>query len=329
MTTGEKALDLTRSLVTNTILPSAVLGIATSAGTVELAAFGASGSRTAHIGDRYPLFSITKPLVGLATMRAVEAGQLSLTAPLSDALPEFGTNRTDIVTLEHLLTHRSGISEPPLDTPNGLRPTLLTAGADFAAGSMTRYSTLAFEGVAAMLEDATGVPLATSIDSLASSVGATGLNFDADDTHPVFDAAELGLDYPALQKLKHPGAGLYSSADDLLSVGSSLLRGDGAVVHPLTQTAMLRPYTVGIPKLAPYTEDRGQDWGLTWNLRHAAPGLLERRVFGHGGWAGTEFWIYPDLDLCFVLLTNIANPSRLGFNSDLLHNAVVTDYAPR
>jgi CubicO group peptidase (beta-lactamase class C family) len=85
---------------------------------------------------------------------------------------------------------------------------------------------------------------------------------------------------------------------------------------------MLRPLTGGLPKLEPYPVERGQDWGLGWNLRHSAPGLLERGVFGHGGWAGTEFWLYPELGVCFVLLTNLATPGRLGYDSDPLFNAV-------
>ena len=102
-----------------------------------------------------------------------------------------------------------------------------------------------------------------------------------------------------------------------------LLRNDGSLVAPVTFEAMRRPLTAGLPKLEPYVESRGQDWGFTWNLRHSAPGLLARDTFGHGGWAGTEFWITPSLGVCFVLLTNIADGvGRFGIDADELHNAV-------
>jgi CubicO group peptidase (beta-lactamase class C family) len=319
------AFDWARRQVSGGLLPTAVLGIASSAGVLALDAFGVQNGRTTAASDTYPLFSITKPLVGLTALRAVERGQLSLTAPLQQARPAFGANRTDTVRLHHLLSHTSGIADPALDTPDGLEHALMTGAADFAAGSMTRYSSIAFAGVQALVEHATGRSLDAELADLSRAAGMPGLSFDVDDRnpHPVVDAAEQGLDHAAMHALRHPGAGLYATAEDLLSLGSALLRGGGDVVHPSTVAAMLRPQTTGLPKLAPYPAERGQDWGLGWNLRHSAPGLLEQRVYGHGGWAGTEFWVYPDLDLCFVLLTNIVSPSRLGVEADQLHNAVV------
>ncbi|TFB67700.1 class A beta-lactamase-related serine hydrolase [Cryobacterium sp. Hz9] len=318
------AFDWVRRQINGKRLPTAVLGVATSAGVAELDAFGVQNGRSTTVTDHYPLFSITKPLVALVALRAVEQGQLSLTAPVAQALEAFGANRTDTVRLQHLLTHTAGIAEPPLETPGGLEHALVSGAADFAAGSMTRYSSIAFAGVQALIEHATGRSLDAELADLAEVAGMPGVTFDiACNPHPVVDAAALGLDYAAFQELRHPGAGLYARADDLLALGSALLRGGDDVVHPATVAAMLRPCTAGLPKLAPYPVEAGQDWGLGWNLRHAAPGLLEQRVYGHGGWAGTEFWIYPERDLCFVLLTNIASPSRLGLDSDQLHNAVV------
>ncbi len=76
--------------------------------------------------------------------------------PLASAVPEFGAGRDDIVRLRHLASHTSGIIEPPLDAPQGLRPALLAPGRDFAAGTVSRYSSVAFEGIAAMIAHATG-----------------------------------------------------------------------------------------------------------------------------------------------------------------------------
>jgi CubicO group peptidase (beta-lactamase class C family) len=307
------------------ILPSAVFGVADAGGVLALDAFGASGTRRATVSDHYPLFSITKPIVALTALRAVERGLLTPMTPLDAAMPGFGPGRTDTVRLVHLLSHTSGIAEPPLHAPLGLAASILGAGADFPAGTMSRYSSIAFAGVQALVEHATGATLAHELASLATDAGIPGLTFDEGcDPHPVFDAAEQGLDYPALTRLRHPGAGLFATAGDLLALGSALLADDGRVVHQSTTSAMLRPRTAGLPKLAPYPAEQGQNWGLGWNLRYDAPGLLEQRVYGHGGWAGTEFWVYPTLGVCFVLLTNIASPSRLGLDVDQLHNAVVS-----
>ncbi|MGY4859411.1 serine hydrolase domain-containing protein [Cryobacterium sp. AP23] len=325
----DHAFDWAARQVESGLLPTAVLGIADSTGVLDLDAFGASGSRAATVTDHYPLFSITKPIVALTALRAVERGLLTPMTPLTTAMPGFGAGRADTVRLNHLLSHTSGIAEPPLHTPLGLDASILGAGADFAAGTMSRYSSIAFAGVQALVEHATGQTLEYELDALAADAGMPGLTFDDGcEPHPVFDAEQEGLDYPALRRLQHPGAGLFATAGDLLALGSALLADDGRVAHPRTVAAMLRPQTAGLPKLAPYTAERGQDWGLGWNLRHNAPGLLERNVYGHGGWAGTEFWLYPALGVCFVLLTNIAGPSRLGLDVDELHNAVVAGTAP-
>ncbi|HET8779379.1 MAG TPA: serine hydrolase domain-containing protein, partial [Agromyces sp.] len=318
----DTAFDWVRRHVEHGPLPTAVLGVATADGVVALDAFGSHGGRAASVDDHYPLFSITKPIVGLAALHLIEQGRLTADTPLSAALPEFGAGRDDVVRLRHLVSHTSGIAEPPMDAP-GLRDLLLAPGRDFAAGTTSRYSTIAFEGVAALIEHAGGAPWERAVEAVGqkadaavseradAAVGeradAAGFTFDAEvSPHAPADAAEQGLDYARFAVLRHPGAGLLGRAADLLAVGSALLRNDGSLVAPVTYEAMLRPLTAGLPKLEPYVASRGQDWGFTWNLRHSAPGLLAADTFGHGGWAGTEFWITPSRGVCFVLLTNVA-----------------------
>ena len=152
----DAAFDWARRHVAAELLPTAVVGIATADGIAALDAFGATGSRTARTDDHYRLFSVTKPLVGLTAARAIERGLLTPETPLTAALHGFGADRDDVVRLRHLASHTSGIIEPPLDAPQGLRPALLGPGRDFAAGTVSRYSSVAFEGIAAMLEHATG-----------------------------------------------------------------------------------------------------------------------------------------------------------------------------
>lgn len=314
----DHAFDWVRRHVDAGALPTAVLGVATADGVVALDAFGG-----ASVDDHYPVFSVTKPMVGLAALRLIEQGRLTPQTPLSAAVPEIGTVRDDVVRLRHLASHTSGIIEPPMDAP-GLRRLLLADGRDFAAGTVSRYSTIAFEGIAALIEHASGAPWEHAVAEVGQRAGATGFTFDADASpHAPVDAAAQGLDYARFAALRHPGAGMLARASDLLAVGSALLRNDGALVTPLTAEAMLRPLTAGLPKLEPYVVERGQDWGFTWNVRHSAPGLLARDTYGHGGWAGAEFWITPSRGVCFALLTNIGGGfARLGVDADELHNAV-------
>lgn len=317
----EAAFDWADRHVQSGRLPSVVLGVTTRDGIAELDARGATGDRRARVDDRFHLFSVTKPLLGLTAARAIERGLLTLETPLATAAPEFGAGRDDIVRLGHLTSHTSGIAEPPLDTPIPLRQELVSRGRDFRAGSMSRYSTLAFEGIAALVEHATGGAWDAETTAWAAAVGADGLTLDADDAHEVPDAPDAGLDMAAFLRARHPGAGLAGRAADLLAIGRELLRGGGEIVKPATLAMMLRPLTGDIPRLDPYPVERGQDWGMTWNLRSRAPGLIDRDVYGHGGWSGSQFWVHPDAGVAYVLLTNRA--LRPGIDMDELDNAVI------
>ena len=68
----DHAFDWVRGHVDDGPLPTAVLGIATAEGVVALDAFGA-----ASVDDHYPLFSVTKPIVGLAALQLIERGRLT------------------------------------------------------------------------------------------------------------------------------------------------------------------------------------------------------------------------------------------------------------
>ncbi|MFT4210844.1 MAG: serine hydrolase domain-containing protein [Microbacterium sp.] len=325
MTSFDAAFDWARRHVAAGRLPSAIVGVATTEGVVALDALGEVAGRPASVDDRYRLFSITKVLVGIAAARAIERGLLTLQTPLSAALPDFGHARDDVVRLCHLVSHTSGITECPLDATRPLRDELLLAGRDFAAGTVSRYSTLAYEGIAALLEDVTGQAWAETVIEWAAPIGATGLSLDDENAAEIVDAAAAGLSIDRFRELRSPGAGLVSRAEDLLLLGTELLRlsagSRSTVLSPRTLQMMRRPLFPDVPRLDPYAAERGQDWGFTWNLRTRSPGLIDQDAFGHGGWSGTEFWVHPSAGAAYVLLTNRAIRARV--DADELDNAVI------
>jgi CubicO group peptidase (beta-lactamase class C family) len=57
----------------------------------------------------FSLFSATKAITVVLTLRAIERGQLALTTPISDVVPEFSGRGREAITIHHLLTHSSGL----------------------------------------------------------------------------------------------------------------------------------------------------------------------------------------------------------------------------
>ena len=208
------AFDWARRHVDAGRLPTAVLGIATADGIVALDAFGATAGRAAKVDDHYRLFSITKPLVGLAAARAVERGLLGIETPLTAAVPEFGQGRDDVVRLRHLVSHTSGMIEPPLDVPQGLAAALRTPGRDFARRRRRRATrrsrSRASPSSSRTRRAGRGMPPS---QTGPIAIGADGLTLDeASDPHTITDAEASGVDTETFVALRNPGAGLIGRA---------------------------------------------------------------------------------------------------------------------
>src|ERR1700733_12827390 len=77
----------------------------------------------ARFSDRHPmrkdkdcnLFSVTKSFTNVLVFFAIERGDLALTTKVSWILPEGSGGAREKITLEHLLTHTTGL--PPLFAP--------------------------------------------------------------------------------------------------------------------------------------------------------------------------------------------------------------------
>jgi CubicO group peptidase (beta-lactamase class C family) len=323
----DAAIDWVRDRVGTGDLPAAVIGIATADGQQTVESFGFSMGHRVRTTDYFGLYSLSKPLVALATMRVVQAGRLSLQDSLDTALLGTPSTWSDAVRLEHLLSHTSGIEDVALDDPTPIRQSLLAARRLFVAGSMVSYSNLAFEGVAAMVGAATGRTIYEHVSDLNSVAFPNGITFDAAvDAHPVHGAKDFGMDIGVLQGHRHPAAGAYASAPALLDLGVRVLRSIRAESEELLREPamreMLRPRTLGLPEPVPSFPRK--DYGLGWHLRQTSPGLADTNVFGHAGLSGTQWWIYPERGITLVLLTNLIDAENAGVAFDDLNDALTT-----
>lgn len=301
-------------------LPGAVLGVLTRDGVVAVEAFG-----DAQPEDRYPIFSATKPLVGMVAAQHFASGALSLDTEVTSVIPDFGGGRDDRVTLRHLGSHTCGIPDPDLDDPTPLDQALVAAGRSFVAGTACQYSSLAFQGIARMAERAGGDPWEDQLAAMLTRVGASGLTMDTADTpHVPLMNPEARVDWDSFCEARHPGAGATATVADMLAIAASLLKDDGALVPPATLATMREAVTLGIPDFDTTVPARRSEWAFTWNLRRAMPGLAASDGFGHAGWDGCEFWIHPEHDVAFVLLTNVLGAEALGLDP-LTLAAALTD----
>ena len=115
----DHAFDWARRNVDDGPLPTAVLGVATAEGIAALDAFGG-----ASVDDHYPLFSATKPIVGLAAMWLIEqeGSRPSRRCPTRCRSRRRARRR---VRSRHLVSYTAGITEPPLDTPGRPPPAVV------------------------------------------------------------------------------------------------------------------------------------------------------------------------------------------------------------
>ena len=125
-----------------------------------------SSVRSPDADSYFRVASITKMATALLSLLLVHDGLLDPDETISHYLPENdGIPELDGVTLRHLLSHTSGLSDPPdlekkLET--GVPYRNAVSGSRFAApGSVFRYSNLGFGLVGCMMEYVTGMPLGT------------------------------------------------------------------------------------------------------------------------------------------------------------------------
>jgi CubicO group peptidase (beta-lactamase class C family) len=96
-------------------------------------------------------------------------------------------------------------------------------------------------------------------------------------------------------------AGVFGTADDLLSLGEALRLGGGPMLRPESVAEMLRDQGA---EGAPFRHGLG--------VRLGDPGIVGplTGAFGHSGFTGTSLVVDPAHRLTVILLTNAVHPLR-------------------
>lgn len=281
--------------------------------------------------------SMTKPIAGTAVMILQDEGKLSVDDPVSKYLPEYeklviGPDRTpaqNVMTIQHLVTHTSGLATPPWPEGGDTRSLevqaydLAAQPLNFEPGTKWQYG-YGLSVAGRVVEVVSGMPFDKFVrERITEPLGMGDTTFHLNDGQYARFATlyKLNDDKSALVPAEHkyvtpepeagagivaaPSGGLFSTAPDLVRFYQMVLRGgelDGQrIVSP---DAVEQMTTVQTGELQTgFTPGNG--WGLGWCVVREPQGvsrLLSPGTYGHGGAYGTQAWIDPERGLIFVLL---------------------------
>lgn len=294
----------------------------------------------------FDMASITKLFTSIAVMQLVEAGQVSLGAPVARYLPEFAANGKQDVTVEQLLTHTSGLAADPApslwqgyaDIPSR-RKAVLESPLLHQPGTSYLYSDINLMTLGFLVEQLTGETLDKVVhDRISRPLGMADTGY-----HP--PASKLGriaaTEYEAdpprglVRGQVHDEnawalggvsghAGIFSTAGDMAVLAQTILNGGsyrGArILRPDTVHKMLTNYNRAFP---------GNDHGLGFELDQMFyMGALSSPVTaGHTGFTGTTLVIDPESRSIAILLTNRVHPTRNWGSINLARETWATSLA--
>lgn len=285
----------------------------------------------------FRIYSMTKPVVSVATMSMVEDGLLSVDDPVSKFIPEFASleiidNETgeirpaeNTMTVEHLLTHKSGIVQGIF--AGGTKLGELYDAAVITDGSMTNAELAAAVGnlpmlfepgtawhyghstdvLGAVLEVAAGKPLADilnerifeplNMDETSFYVPASKASRIAEPIHGAM------ADNTIVRPQQSGGGGLNSTTEDYVRFANMLLNdGEYRGVRILDKDTLdwMREerLTPDVSREYFFYGNRG-GWSMGFHLQ-PIPGHEGSSNFGWRGIGGTLFLVDQENDM-FVL----------------------------
>ena len=294
----------------------------------------------------FDVASLTK-IMATATsiMILVERGKVRLNDPVSTYIPELKGEGRERITIEHLLTHRSGYApdfdlkerwtgydeaikrliQEPLRNPAGARFVYSDIGY-IALGEVVRRVTgttldaFARQNVFIPLgmRDTSFRPSPQLVKRIAPTEKRRGqLNYlgdSGDDAGPEGEKWLRGeVHDPTSYRMSGVAghAGLFSTADDIARYCQMILNGGQyqgvRILGPLTAAEMVRPRLV---------TDAGWTRGLGWDINTSFSvnrgDLFPLGSFGHTGFTGTSIWIDPATKTFVVFLSNRVHPDGKG-----------------
>jgi len=313
-------------------VPGAAAGVLVD-GATHVATVGVTNAEhpaPVEAGTLFQVGSVTKTLTAAAVALLAEEGRLGLDDPVDRHLPDLaaaveragGGLDLAAITVEHLLSHRSGIDGDWLFTTGGTSiADLAAAPVTFPPGAGYSYSNAGFTVAGAVVEAVTGEPVAAVVrDRLLRPLGLATACFTADEAithsvaapHWVFDGQAYvirGVGWQPgwqLGAVDHAAGGLIASVPDLLAWGRAQLDGlaaDGSMLLPEPVRRRLHTPVV--------RADRAHEIALDWFVE----GVDGTTLIGHGGLTAgyaTDLVIVPDAGVVVAVAVHATNGGRVA-----------------
>ncbi len=287
----------------------------------------------------FDLASLTK-VVATATsiMVLVERGQIRLGDPVSRYIPEFGEMGKKNITVEQLLTHRSGLLPDNAieDYHQGEAKAwenIWKLAPIAEVGSKFIYSDVNFEVLGELVHRISGKPLNEfAAENIYRPLGmketgflpAKNLQSRIAPTEGFYDSERIGKS-PTTNEIKRGivhdprsfllggvagHAGLFATADDLARYCQMILNGgslDGTKI--LSQMGIAR-MTEGRASGGNASDGnvRGLGWDMFTSYSANRGDLFPVGSFGHTGFTGTGLWLDPSSETFVIFLSNRVHP---------------------
>ena len=298
--------------------------------------------------------SMTKMLTGASAQILIDEGRLSLDDKVSQYLPGFNNRKSVNITIEQLLTHRSGL---PLSTLTSLDEfddlysignSIGEIGPEFTPGSKFWYSDAGSEALGAVVEVVSGVTLDRFVrERLLYPLDMNDTFYVTEPEAPLDRFASLYIGAPgAWEKWWIPGEpfypfawgsqSLYSSPMDYARFISMLMNhgtyngyrilSEDAVDRILTPVSIMTSLDSDMPAPTgfPFTEVY---YGQMSVLNISSDGQLQ--VFGHSGSDGTWAWAFPEHDMMIFYFTQSRGQGTgIRLETDIDRFLVNPEYAP-
>lgn len=297
----------------------------------------------------FDLASLTKVIATApAVAKLHELEKLNVNDPVAKYLPAFAQNNKESVTIQHLLTHTSGLRPGLSIQPdwNGRRRAIQLACSETLQtppGSKFKYSDLNYILLDEIIQQVAGTPLHKFCQTafyLPLGMADTRFLPPADFLPRI--APTVKIQSQVTRGVAHDPiaarmggiaghAGLFSTSKDLALFARMLLN-----QGQHNETSILKSQTVAqmTQNQSPpgLQEQRGWGWDIDSPYSGPRGSLFELGSYGHTGWTGGSIWIDPFSETFVIFLSNRNHPDETG-NVISLRRAIgtlaaeaVTDY---